>query len=172
MKWSNKIPLYAFLIALICSILASVLKNRESRPDEEYERQRDTITITRTDTIYDTIQITKWYPKPVKEEVIKHDTIKGDTVLERERKVYTDTIKSELDTISIEAEVEGIDVQLNYLKAQLKKGNITTTQTQTITNTITKKKKGLIITPNVSVGYGLLNKKMDIYVGVGIGYVF
>lgn len=170
MKLSNKIPLYAFLIALICSILASVLKNRESRPDEEYERQRDTITISISDTIYDTIQITKWYPKPVKEEVIKHDTIKGDTVLERERKVYTDTIKSELDTISIEAEVEGINAKMNYIKFNVKKASINTTETNTIT--ITKQKGGWRFAPNVSVGYGLVNRKPDIYVGFGLTYIF
>ena len=41
-----------------------------------------------------------------------------------------------------------------------------------ITKTITKRQKGLKISPSIGVGYGVINRKPDIWVGVGISYNF
>lgn len=169
MKAKNKIPLFCLLIAFICLTLASVLRRGESGSEGKYEHP-DTVFITRVDTVYDTISITKYYPKPVKVEVTKRDTLYNDTILERERRIYCDTIAFPVDTVCVMTEIEGIDARMNYLKAYLKKGTITEHTTQTVT--ITKRKKGLMFAPNVSVGYGLINRKPDIYLGFGITYIF
>ena len=169
MKATNKIPLFCLLIAFICLTLATVLRRGESGSEGKYERL-DTIVVSRVDTVYDTISITKYYPKPVKVEVTKRDTLYNDTILERERRIYCDTIAFPVDTVCVMTEIEGIDARMNYLKAYLKKGTITEHTTQTVT--ITKRKKGLMFAPNVSVGYGLINRKPDIYLGFGITYTF
>lgn len=170
MKAKNKIPLFCLLIAFISLALATVLRRGESGSEGKYERP-DTIVVNRVDTVYDTISITKYYPKPVKEEVLRIDTVYADTILATKRSIYCDTIlATPTDTVCVMTEIEGIDARMNYLKAYLKKGTIHTNTTQTVT--ITKRKKGLMFAPNVSVGYGLINRKPDIYLGVGMTYVF
>lgn len=170
MKAKNKIPLFCLLIAFICLTLITVLRRGESGSEGKCERP-DTIVLTRVDTIFDTISITKYYPKPVKVEVIKRDTLYNDTILATKRSTFCDTIlATPTDTVCVMTEIEGIDARMNYLKAYLKKGTIHINTTQTVT--ITKRKKGLMFAPNVSVGYGLFNKRPDVYIGVGFSYNF
>lgn len=170
MKAKNKIPLFCLLIAFICLTLTTVLRRGESGSEGKYERP-DSVFIYRVDTVFDTISITKYYPKPVKEEVLRIDTVYADTLLATKRSTFCDTIlATPTDTVCVMTEIEGIDARMNYLKAYLKKGTIHTNTTQTVT--ITKRKKGLMFAPNVSVGYGLINRKPDIYLGVGIVYSF
>lgn len=170
MKAPNKIPLFSFLIACFCLTLTTILQRMESPTEGNCSPLVDTITIVEKDTVFDTISVTKYLPKAVKVEVIKRDTLYNDTILERERRIYCDTIAFPVDTICVMAEVEGIDARMNYMKAYLKKGTIYTNTTQTVT--VAKKRKGLMFAPNVSVGYGLITRKPDIYVGFGITYVF
>lgn len=171
MKWKSKyIPLYAFLIACFSLTLTTILRQLESPTEGNSSPLRDTITLITTDTVYDTIEIVKWKPKPTKETIVKTDTITEGTILETERKLYADTVSNELDTISYSAEIEGINAKMNYIKFNVKKASINTTETNTIT--ITKRKGGWRFAPNVSVGYGLVNRKPDIYVGFGLVYSF
>lgn len=170
MKAKNKIPLFCLLIAFICLTLVSVLRRGESGSEGKCEAL-DTIVHYRVDTIFDTISITKYYPKPVKEEVLRIDTVYADTLLATKRSIYCDTIlATPTDTVCVMTEIEGIDARMNYLKAYLKKGTIHTNTTQTVT--ITKRKKGLMIAPTVGVGYGLFNKRPDVYIGAGFTYIF
>ena len=170
MKAKNKIPLFCLLIAFICLTLASVLRRGESGSDGKYEAL-DTIVLTRIDTVFDTITVTKYKPKPIKEEVLRIDTVYADTLLTTERSIYCDTIlATPTDTVCVMTEIEGIDARVNYLKAYLKKGTITEHTENTIT--VVKKKKGFMIAPTVGVGYGLINRKPDIYLGIGITYQF
>lgn len=171
MKWKSKyIPLYAFLIACFSLTLTTILRQLESPTEGNSSPLSDTITLITTDTVYDTIEIVRWQPKPIKETIIKTDTIKEGTILETERKLYADTVSNELDTISYEAEIIGVNAKMNYIKFNVKKVSINTTETNTIT--ITKRKGGWRFAPNVSVGYGLVNRKPDIYVGFGLTYIF
>lgn len=171
MRWRSKyIPLYAFLVACIALTLTTILRRIESPTEGNSSPLRDTITLITTDTVYDTIEIVKWKPKPTKETIIKTDTIKEGTILKTERKLYADTVSNELDTVSYEAEIEGINAKMNYIRFNVKKASINTTETNTIT--ITKRKGGFRFAPNVSVGYGLVNRKPDIYVGFGLTYIF
>ena len=54
------------------------------------------------------------------------------------------------------------------MKADWRKQEII--KTITITNTV--KRKGLMITPQLGVGYGLLNKNFDVYGGIGLSIAF
>lgn len=166
----NKTPFISLLIALFSLMLINVLQRCDRVPEGKGEPQRDTLVVVKTDTLYDTIQIVKFKPKPITVEVLKTDTITKDTVLLWESKLYTDTIATPTDTICLASEVEGIGIRMNYLKAYLKKGTIHTNTTETIT--ITKKKGGFRLAPQVGVGYGIINKRPDVYIGVGLVYSF
>ena len=168
MKTTNKIPLFCFLIACFCLTLTVVLQRCKSSPEAIHVVKTDTVTILHKDTIYDTITLVKSNPVPVKKIITRTDTIYRDTVLTTERTLYRDTIQTSLDTVCVETELEGINARMNYLKVQLKKGTVT----NTITKTVLRKKGGLRFAPNVSLGYGLINRKPDIYVGFGITYEF
>ena len=91
-------------------------------------------------------------------------------MLPYERKWHKDTVFfSENDTAIIETVIVGINPSIERINALLKKRQIN----QAIEKTIKEKKKSkLFIAPTVGVGYGVINKKPDLYIGVGIGYQF
>ena len=72
------------------------------------------------------------------------------------------------DSIILESSIIGINPQLDYIKADWRRQEIT--NTITVTNYV--KKKGLRITPQIGLGYGLLNKQTDVFVGIGLSYNF
>lgn len=43
---------------------------------------------------------------------------------------------------------------------------------EVITKTVLKRQKGLKIAPQVGFGYGIVNRKPDVFIGVGISYNF
>ena len=135
----------------------------------------DTIVMIHYDTIYNTIF--KVVEKPIFKavETIKHDTVyrDKDTIISLpvERKTYNDTVFfTQNDTVCIETTIIGINPSLERIKALLLKRQINQ-NTETII-TKYKKKKGLIIAPTIGVGYGVFNKKPDVFAGIGITYVF
>lgn len=133
-----------------------------------------TDTVTVTDTFWkDTIIIEKEF---VPKEVIKKkvDTLylqNGDTLnLITEQKKYEKSIVSDKDTADLEIYVSGIETSLDSLKMRLK--THTVTNTIEITKYVERKKTfkdRFHFEPQVGIGYGLTNKKTDIYVGVGLG---
>lgn len=141
-----------------------------TKPREIIIDRTDTLTVS--DTVYtrDTLTITKPIPQYV--EIVKTDTVfneKGDTIqLVTENKLYNDTLTCANDSIILESSITGINPQLDYIKADWRRQEIT--NTITVTNYV--RKKGLRITPQVGLGYGLLNKKTDVFVGIGLSYNF
>ena len=135
----------------------------------------DTIVRVHYDTVYNTIF--KVVEKPVFKavETIKYDTVyrDKDTIISLpvERKTYNDTVFfTQNDTVCIETTIIGINPSLERIKALLLKRQINQ-NTETII-TKYKKKKGLIIAPTIGVGYGVFNKKPDVFAGIGVTYVF
>ena len=134
----------------------------------------DTVTIVHYDTVYNTII------KTVEKPILRHvETIKYDTVYESkdtvialpiEKKTYNDTIICQEDSVIVESTIVGLNPSLESLKAILKKREIHQTSEKIITKY--KEKKGFYVAPNASIGYGVINRKPDIYVGIGIGYKF
>ena len=133
-----------------------------------------TDTITITDTMWkDTTIIEKEF---IPKEVIKKkvDTLyleNGDTMtLTTEQKKYEKSIVSDKDTADVEIYVTGINTALDSLKMRLKTHTIT--NTVEITKIVERKKTfkdRFHIEPQVGIGYGMFNKKVDAYVGVGLG---
>jgi hypothetical protein len=137
----------------------------------------DTLYQTKTDTLWrDTTIVEKQF---VPKEVIKKkvDTLYmkdgRDTLLLTEAKRYGRRLISDKDTADLTVYVSGINAELDSLKMRLRTHTEVVTNTVEITKYIQKKRKFLDrfkIVPNVSAGYGIISKKPDIYVGVGVGF--
>lgn len=130
-------------------------------------------TIVQKDTICDTIQMIKYKPQIKAVHTLKTDTVissKGDTIkLITEQKKYADTLISEGDTAYVNTYISGINSSLDSLFINLHKRNV---NTNTIITKTKEKRKGFYFSPQVGIGYGLFNNKIDMYIGVGIGYGF
>ncbi len=139
--------------------------------------KNDTIITKTIDTLWKDTTITKkeFIPKYITK--IKTDTLfkeNGDTVqLVTESKRFDKSIVSDKDTADIQIYTSGIKTSLDSLKMRFKTHKEVITNTVEITKYVEKKKSfkdRIKVIPNVGVGYGLINNKPDIYIGVGIGY--
>ena len=140
-------------------------------------QKTDTVFSTKTDTLWkDTTIIEKEFvPKTIVKT--KTDTLfkaNGDTIqLITESKRFDKTILSGKDTADVQVYTSGINTSLDSLKMRLKTHNKVITNTVEITKYVEKKKtfwNRFHIQPQVGVGYGVFNKNIDAYVGVGIGF--
>lgn len=140
-------------------------------------QKTDTVFSTKTDTLWkDTTIIEKEFvPKTIVK--IKTDTLfkaNGDTIqLITESKRFDKTILSGKDTADVQVYTSGINTSLDSLKMRLKTHKEVITNTVEITKYVEKKKtfwNRFHIQPQVGVGYGVFNKNIDAYVGVGIGF--
>ena len=140
-------------------------------------QKTDTVFSTKTDTLWkDTTIIEKEFvPKTIVKT--KTDTLfkaNGDTIqLITESKRFDKTILSGKDTADVQVYTSGINTSLDSLKIRLKTHKEVITNTVEITKYVEKKKtfwNRFHIQPQVGVGYGVFNKNIDAYVGVGIGF--
>lgn len=164
-SWMTIIP------TVICAIALLILGYYCGKTKTNV-KQIDTVTVS--DTIWkDTTIVEK---ELVPKEVIKKkvDTLylqNGDTLnLITESKRYDRSLVSNKDTADVEIYTTGINTSLDSLKWRLK--THTVTNTVEITKYIQKNKTikdRIHLEPQVGVGYGLINKRVDVYVGVGLG---
>lgn len=115
--------------------------------------ERDTTVIVKNDTIV----VSK--PIELEKTIVRYDTIAKDTILTYEQKTYGDS--------NYVAYVSGYSPRLDSLNIFCKD----TTRTITITNEVEKKQswasKHLGWGITLGGGYGLVNQKFDLFVGVG-----
>lgn len=137
----------------------------------------DTVFTRKTDTLWkDTTIIEKEFvPKTIVK--IKTDTLfkeNGDTIqLITESKRFDKSIVSDKDTADVEIYTSGINTSLDSLKMRFKTHREIVTNTVEVTKYVKERKRFIDrfhIQPQVGVGYGVFNKKIDAYVGVGIGF--
>ena len=121
--------------------------------------QRDTITVT------DTIIITA--PRLKEKEVIKKDTVylpsptlddTIDVILPLEEKVYEDS--------TFRAVISGFKPSLKELTIY------PTTTTISEKKLIRTKEKGFKLRPSIGIGYGLINREPDLWIGISLTYNF
>lgn len=132
---------------------------------------RDTVTVVEFKYNTDTFEVEKPIPKYI--EKFKIDTFytkEGkDTLLKTEKITYDTLLCQNQDSIQVKITTSGINVKIDSLRVLLKKQEIIKTNTITITKYIGKPKKLINIEPQLGMGYGVFNKKPDMYVGIGIG---
>lgn len=138
--------------------------------------KQDTVFQTKTDTLWKDSIITK--KELVPKEIVKKkvDTLylsNGDTMLLNiESKRYDELLTSGVDTCFLTAFVSGVHPSLDSLSCRMKTHHEVVTNTVEVTKYLERKKTlkdRIRFVPNVSVGYGVVNKKPDIYVGFGLG---
>lgn len=156
----NYFKISTVLLAILSVVLLFSTVYYATNPQVKYE------TVTKYDTTYvhtfDTITVTK-------SDIVYKNTIVLDTVYLRdtikliEQKIYQDT----LSTIFF----HGIDADIDSIEYRIP----TDTIKLTIDNTVYVQPKDnfwknrFCITAGIYAGYGLITKKPDIYVGVGVG---
>lgn len=115
--------------------------------------ERDTTVIVKNDTIIVN------NPIELEKTIVRYDTIKKDTILTLEQKTYGDS--------NYVAYVSGYSPRLDSINIFCKD----TTRTITITNEVEKKQswasKHLGWGITLGGGYGLVNQRFDLFVGVG-----
>lgn len=173
---NNKIIWVSALIAVL--IICLIWADRSGYFDKGGEViKTDTVFYTKTDTLWrDTIIVRE---KPVEKKVVeeRRDTVftpGGDTLtLVTEHKTYEERFISHKDTADVEVYTTGINTEVDSIALRLKTHTEIITNTVEITKYIQKKRKFLDrfhFTPNVSAGYGLIHKDLDVYVGIGVGF--
>ena len=167
--------LKTILPTIIIGILLVILGYYCGKTKQNVIKQ-DTVYSTKTDTLWKDTVITK--KELVPKEIVKKkvDTLylsNGDTMqLITESKRYDELLTSGVDTCELSAFISGVHPSLDSLSWKLKTHHEVVTNTVEIIKYIEKKKTfkdRFHIQPQIGVGYGLFNKKIDAYVGIGIG---
>lgn len=162
----------SFCIGVIITSLLFIIfqKQKEIETIREIEKPIITeVTTTKTDTIY----LTKSIPNPdlITETILRIDTIREYTEIPIIRKEYRTIINEDSIKGEIYAEISGYKANLDTLTYKL---NIPIYSTErTITEQITKvKTKHFNFMVGVGGGYGLINRKPDVFIGAMVGYSF
>lgn len=146
--------LIIFIILIICFRCCP-----NSKIEKEVIQIKDTITITKTDTIriIEPQPVIQYRDRIVRDTLYNTDSVLVPVDVPIETKIYTDS--------SYRAVISGYRAQLDSISI-FNKNQIH------IINKITYKTKKWNISPSIGVGYGFYHKKIDTYVGFSIGYSF
>lgn len=157
-KW-GKIVIVAISLLLMITTISLILSHYwKTSPERvvEYIHTRDTVIQWKYDT--DTIYIKG-------KDKIKYETkVINDTVWINDEPVITTDSTSNY-VIDINA------VKLNWYRLRMMKNDTITINTTTV-KTISSPKSGFYYGLGVGAGYGIVNRKPDIFVGGMIGYQF
>lgn len=156
-KW-EKIIFVALSLLLMTTTILLILShcgNTSPKKVVEYIHKRDTVIQWKydTDTIYMTKTKTKYETKVI-----------NDTVWIKDEP-FTTTDSNSNYVIDINA------VKLNWYRLRMMKNDTITINTTTV-RTINSPKNGFYYGLGIGVGYGFINRKPDIFVGLTIGYRF
>ena len=161
-------------VSVICIIL-SMLMDKCSRTEIQTKVETDTVFQERIDTIHITHTVTRYRPQPTRTDTIFITDAQTQEVAQHIKKTY------EVDSLHIDTtcippasvnyhllvRTDNYDVDSIALRFNVDYPKII--QTQTITKTVTRKKHwnyGI----QTGFGYGVYNRKPDLYIGVGINY--
>lgn len=161
-------------VSVIC-ILLSMTMGKCSRTEIQTKVETDTVFQEHIDTIHITHTVTKYRPQPTRTDTIFVTDTQTQEVAQHIKKTY-EVDSLQIDTTSkphgmvsyhLLVRTDNYDVDSIALRFNVDYPKIT--QTQTITKNVTKKKRwnyGI----QTGIGYGIYNRKPDIYIGVGLQY--
>ena len=161
-------------VSVICIVL-SMLMGKCSKTEIQTKVETDTVFQERIDTIHLTHTVTRYRPQPTRTDTIFITDAQTQEVAQHIKKTY------EVDSLHIDTtcippasvnyhllvRTDNYDVDSIALRFNVDYPKII--QTQTITKTVTRKKHwnyGI----QTGFGYGIYNRKPDLYIGVGIQY--
>ena len=161
-------------VSVICIVLSMVM-GKCSRTEIQTKVETDTVFQERIDTIHLTHTVTRYRPQPTRTDTIFITDAQTQEVAQHIKKTY-EVDSLQIDTTStphgmvsyhLLVRTDNYDVDSIALRFNVDYPKII--QTQTITKTVTKKKRwnyGI----QTGLGYGIYNRKPDLYIGVGVNY--
>ena len=161
-------------VSVIC-ILLSMVMGKCSKTEIQTKVETDTVFQERIDTIHITHTVTRYRPQQTRTDTIFITDAQTQEVAQHIKKTY------EVDSLHIDTtcippasvnyhllvRTDNYDIDSIALRFNVDYPKII--QTQTITKTVTRKKRwnyGI----QTGLGYGVYNRKPDLYIGVGIQY--
>lgn len=161
-------------VSVIC-ILLSMTMGKCSRTEIQTKVETDTVFQERIDTMHITHTVTRYRPQPTRTDTIFVTDAQTQEVAQHIKKTY-EVDSLQIDTTSkphgmvsyhLLVRTDNYDVDSIALRFNVDYPKII--QTQTITKTVTKKKRwnyGI----QTGIGYGIYYRKPDLYIGVGLQY--
>ncbi len=175
MRIMTRSDIYMLIGVSVICILLSMMVGKCSKTEIKTKVETDTVFQERIDTMHITHTVTRYRPQPTRTDTIFVTDTQTQEVAQHIKKTY------EVDSLHIDTtctppasvnyhllvRTDNYDVDSIALRFNVDYPKII--QTQTITKTITKKKHwnyGI----QTGFGYGIYNRKPDLYIGVGINY--
>lgn len=175
MRIMTRSDIYIMIGVSVICILLSMLMGKCSKTEIQTKVETDTVFQERIDTIHITHTVTRYRPQPTRTDTIFITDAQTQEVAQHIKKTY------EVDSLHIDTtcippasvnyhllvRTDNYDVDSIALRFNVDYPKII--QTQTITKTVTRKKHwnyGI----QTGIGYGIYNRKPDLYIGVGIQY--
>lgn len=161
-------------VSVIC-ILLSMMVGKCSRTEIQTKVETDTVFQERIDTIHLTHTVTRYRPQPTRTDTIFVTDTQTQEVAQHIKKTYEvdslhiDTTSKPHGMVSYHLLVRTDNYDVDSIALRFNVDYPKITQTQTITKTVTRKKRwnyGI----QTGIGYGIYNRKPDLYIGVGIQY--
>ena len=175
MRIMTRSDIYIMIGVSVICILLSMLMGKCSKTEIQTKVETDTVFQERIDTIHITHTVTRYRPQPTRTDTIFITDAQTQEVAQHIKKTY-EVDSLQIDTTStphgmvsyhLLVRTDNCDVDSIALRFNVDYPKIT--QTQTITKTVTRKKRwnyGI----QTGLGYGVYNRKPDLYIGVGIQY--
>ena len=175
MRIMTRSDIYIMIGVSVICILLSMLMGKCSKTEIQTKVETDTVFQERIDTIQITHTVTRYRPQPTRTDTIFITDTQTQEVAQHIKKTY------EVDSLHIDTtcippasvnyhllvRTDNYDVDSIALRFNVDYPKII--QTQTITKTVTRKKHwnyGI----QTGFGYGVYNRKPDLYIGVGVNY--
>ena len=175
MRIMTRSDIYILIGVSVICILLSMMVGKCSKTEIQTKVETDTVFQERIDTIHLTHTVTRYRPQPTRTDTIFVTDAQTQEVAQHIKKTY------EVDSLHIDTtcippasvnyhllvRTDNYDIDSIALRFNVDYPKII--QTQTITKTITRKKHwnyGI----QTGFGYGIYNRKPDLYIGVGIQY--
>ena len=161
-------------VSVIC-ILLSMTMGKCSRTEIQTKVETDTVFQERIDTMHITHTVTRYRPQPTRTDTIFVTDTQTQEVAQHIKKTYEvdslqiDTTSKPHGMVSYHLLVRTDNYDIDSIALRFNVDYPKIIQTQTITKTVTKKKRwnyGI----QTGFGYGICNRKPDLYIGVGLQY--
>ena len=175
MRIMTRSDIYMLIGVSVICILLSMMVGKCSRTDIQTKVETDTVFQERIDTIHLTHTVTRYRPQPTRTDTIFVTDTQTQEVAQHIKKTYEvdslqiDTTSTPHGMVSYHLLVRTDNYDIDSIALRFNVDYPKIIQTQTITKTVTKKKHwnyGI----QTGVGYGIYNRKPDLYIGVGIQY--
>lgn len=161
-------------VSVIC-ILLSMTMGKCSRTEIQTKVETDTVFQERIDTMHITHTVTRYRPQPTRTDTIFVTDAQTQEVAQHIKKTYEvdslqiDTTSKPHGMVSYHLLVRTDNYDIDSIALRFNVDYPKIIQTQTITKTVTKKKRwnyGI----QTGFGYGIYYRKPDLYIGVGLQY--